>query len=59
MGENLGFVKDVYAVWELPVAMLLPLAYVPLLPVVRIALTQWRIRGLRCTGACSARPPSG
>ena len=44
VGENLGFVKDVYAVWELPVAMLLPLAYVPLLPVVRTALTQWRIR---------------
>jgi diguanylate cyclase (GGDEF)-like protein len=44
VGENLGFVKDVYAVWELPVAMLLPLAYVPLLPLVRTALTQWRIR---------------
>jgi diguanylate cyclase (GGDEF)-like protein len=44
VGENLGFVKDVYAVWELPVAMLLPLAYVPLLPAVRTALTQWRIR---------------
>jgi len=34
----------VYAVWELPVAILLPLAYVPLLPVLRTALTQWRIR---------------
>jgi len=34
-GENLGFVKDVYAVWELPVAILLPLAYVPVLPAVR------------------------
>jgi len=44
VGENLGFVKDVYAVWELPVAMLLPLAYVPLLPVARTVLTQWRIR---------------
>ena len=44
VGENLGFVKDVYAVWELPVAMLLPLVYVPLLPAVRTALTQWRIR---------------
>jgi diguanylate cyclase (GGDEF)-like protein len=43
-GENLGFVKDVYAVWELPVAMLLPLAYVPVLPAVRFALTQWRIQ---------------
>jgi diguanylate cyclase (GGDEF)-like protein len=43
VGENLGFVKDVYAVWELPVAMLLPLAYVPVLPIVRFALTQWRV----------------
>jgi len=43
VGENLGFVKDVYAVWELPVAMLLPLAYVPVLPAVRFALAQWRI----------------
>ena len=43
VGENLGLVKDVYAVWELPVAMLLPLAYVPLLPAIRFALTQWRI----------------
>jgi diguanylate cyclase (GGDEF)-like protein len=43
VGENLGFVKDVYAVWELPVAMLLPLAYVPVLPAIRFALTQWRV----------------
>ena len=43
-GENTGMVKDVYATWELPAAMLLPLPYVPLLPIVRFALTQWRIR---------------
>jgi diguanylate cyclase (GGDEF)-like protein len=43
-GENHGVIKDVYAVWELPVAILLPLAYVPLVPVMRTALTQWRIR---------------
>ena len=43
IGENLGPVKDVYAVWELPVAMLLPLAYVPVLPIIRFALAQWRI----------------
>jgi len=43
-GENLGVIKDVYAVWELPVAILLPLAYVPLLPVMRTAMTQWRVR---------------
>jgi diguanylate cyclase (GGDEF)-like protein len=42
-GENTGFVKDVHATWELPVAMLLPLAYAPVLPVVRFALTQWRV----------------
>jgi diguanylate cyclase (GGDEF)-like protein len=43
-GENLGFVKDVHAVWELPVAVLLPLAYVPIAPAVRVALQQWRVR---------------
>jgi diguanylate cyclase (GGDEF)-like protein len=44
VGENAGMVKDVYATWELPAAILLPLPYVPLLPIVRFALTQWRIR---------------
>jgi diguanylate cyclase (GGDEF)-like protein len=43
-GENLGFVKDVYAIWELPVAVLLPLAYAPVLPIIRFTLAQWRIR---------------
>jgi Diguanylate cyclase, GGDEF domain len=43
VGENTGFVKDVHATWELPVAMLLPLAYAPVLPVVRFALTQRRV----------------
>jgi diguanylate cyclase (GGDEF)-like protein len=42
--ENKGFAKDVYAVWELPVAILLPWAFVPIVPVVRTALTQWRVR---------------
>jgi diguanylate cyclase (GGDEF)-like protein len=44
VGENHGMSKDVYATWELPAALLLPLAYVPVLPVVRMALTQWRIK---------------
>ena len=44
VGENLGLVKDVYAVWELPAVVLLPLAYVPVLPAIRFALTQWRIK---------------
>jgi diguanylate cyclase (GGDEF)-like protein len=42
--ENKGFAKDVYAVWELPVAILLPLAFVPIIPAIRTALTQWRVR---------------
>ena len=44
VGENTGFVKDVHAIWELPVAMLLPVAYAPVLPIIRFTLTQWRIR---------------
>ncbi len=43
-GENAGFIKDVHAVWELPVAFLLPLAYAPLAPVIRFTLTQLRVR---------------
>jgi diguanylate cyclase (GGDEF)-like protein len=43
VGENKGFVKDVYATWELPVAILLPLPFAPVLPIIRFALTQWRI----------------
>jgi diguanylate cyclase (GGDEF)-like protein len=43
IGENWGFVKDVHAIWELPVAMLLPLAYAPVLPIVRFTFAQWRI----------------
>jgi diguanylate cyclase (GGDEF)-like protein len=41
--QNNGVVKDVYAPWELPAAILLPLVYVPVLPIVRMALAQWRI----------------
>ncbi len=43
-GENAGVIKDVYAVWELPLAILLPLAYVLVAPAFRLALVQWRIR---------------
>src|ERR1700733_4221770 len=44
VGENAGMIKDVYATWELPAALLLPLVYVPLMPIIRLALTQWRIK---------------
>jgi len=43
VGDSTGLVKNVHATWELPVAMLLPLAYAPVLPIVRLGLTQWRI----------------
>jgi diguanylate cyclase (GGDEF)-like protein len=43
-GENAGLTKDVFAVWELPVAILLPPIYALLVPAFRITLTQLRIR---------------
>lgn len=43
-GENAGVVKDVYAIWELPAAILLPVVFALIAPIFRIALTQWRVR---------------
>ncbi len=43
-GEQGGTIKDVQGVWELPAAILLPPLYALIVPVVRIALVQWRIR---------------
>jgi diguanylate cyclase (GGDEF)-like protein len=42
--EPEGHFKDVHAVWELPAVILLPLPYALLIPAVRTALTQLRIR---------------
>jgi diguanylate cyclase (GGDEF)-like protein len=42
--EAVGVAKDVYAVWELPVVILLPPLYALLIPAVRLTLTQWRVR---------------
>jgi diguanylate cyclase (GGDEF)-like protein len=42
--EPTGVVKDVYAVWELPVVILLPVVYALIVPAIRFALTQWRVR---------------
>jgi diguanylate cyclase (GGDEF)-like protein len=42
--EPTGQVKDVHAIWELPVVILLPPLYALLMPAVRLALTQWRVR---------------
>ena len=43
-GEPTGFVRDVYTIWELPVAVLLPPLYVMLLVGTRTLLTQLRVR---------------
>ncbi|MGH3166432.1 MAG: GGDEF domain-containing protein [Trebonia sp.] len=42
--EPSGVAKDVYAVWELPVVILLPPLYWLVVPAIRMALTQWRVR---------------
>jgi diguanylate cyclase (GGDEF)-like protein len=42
--EAPGVVKDVYAVWELPVVILLPVLYALVVPALRLALTQLRVR---------------
>jgi diguanylate cyclase (GGDEF)-like protein len=44
VSEPTGQIKDVYAIWELPVVILLPPLYALLVPIVRLALTQWRVR---------------
>ena len=38
-----GITKDVQGVWELPAAILLPALYALIVPIIRIALLQWRI----------------
>lgn len=42
-GENVGVIKDVHGVWELPAAILLPPLYAMVVPILRLALVQWRI----------------
>jgi diguanylate cyclase (GGDEF)-like protein len=37
-------VKDVHTIWELPVVVVLPPLYALLIPLVRFALIQWRVR---------------
>ena len=43
-GEPGGLDRDVYAIWDLPAALLLPPLYVLIIPIPRMMLTQWRIR---------------
>jgi diguanylate cyclase (GGDEF)-like protein len=43
-GENAGVIKDVHGVWELPVAILLSPLYAMIMPILRLALVQFRVR---------------
>ena len=43
-GENAGVIKDMYGVWELPMAILLPPVYVLIALIPRQLMMQWRIR---------------
>jgi diguanylate cyclase (GGDEF)-like protein len=43
-GENTGVIKDVYGVWELPIAILLPPVFALVAPLIQISLAQCRIR---------------
>jgi diguanylate cyclase (GGDEF)-like protein len=43
-GENAGVTKDVHGVWELPAAILLPPVYALVMPILRQALIQFRVR---------------
>jgi diguanylate cyclase (GGDEF)-like protein len=42
--EPEGVVKDVYAVWELPMVFLLPGLYALIVPAIRLTLTQFRVK---------------
>jgi len=43
-GEREGLARDVYAIWDLSAALLLPPLYALVIPLPRAVLTEWRIR---------------
>ena len=43
-GEREGLARDVYIIWDLSAAVLLPPLYALLIPLPRAVLTEWRIR---------------
>jgi diguanylate cyclase (GGDEF)-like protein len=43
-GENAGVIKDVWGVWELPIAILLPPVFALVAPLIQVCLAQYRIR---------------
>lgn len=44
IGEPSGVIRDVYAIWDLPTAVLLPPLYALVAPIPRMILTQVRVR---------------
>ena len=43
-GEREGLIRDVYIIWDLSAAVLLPPLYALVIPLPRAVLTEWRIR---------------
>jgi diguanylate cyclase (GGDEF)-like protein len=43
-GEREGLTRDMYTIWDLPTAVLLPPLYALVIPLPRAVLTEWRIR---------------
>jgi len=43
-GDSAGVNNDIYGVWELAIAILLPPAYALVAPILPVALIQWRVR---------------
>jgi diguanylate cyclase (GGDEF)-like protein len=43
-GEPAGLIRDVYGVWQLPIALFLPPVYVLVAPISKLVFTQWRTR---------------
>ena len=43
-GEREGLTRDVYVIWDLSAAVLLPPLYALVIPLPRAVLTEWRIR---------------
>jgi len=43
-GEREGMARDVYAIWDLSAALLLPPLYALVIPLPRAVLTEWRVR---------------
>jgi diguanylate cyclase (GGDEF)-like protein len=43
-GENAGVIMDIYGIWELPIAVLLPPLYALLIPIPHIVLLQLRVK---------------